>query len=95
MLIELEIITTRGLWISRRLKSILQMHSPFKTRPVCVSIRFVVGSHLLIDVAWHDTSMTMMGPSVVDLIQHFCERWNFVSVMGDGGLEMTTDKHTR
>ncbi|WWC65686.1 uncharacterized protein I303_108307 [Kwoniella dejecticola CBS 10117] len=27
---------------------------------------------------WHDVSLTMMGPSVVDLIQHFCERWNFV-----------------
>lgn len=28
--------------------------------------------------AWHDTSLTIAGPSVVDLIQHFCERWNFV-----------------
>jgi phospholipase D1/2 len=28
--------------------------------------------------AWHDTSMTIAGPSVVDLVQHFCERWNFV-----------------
>ncbi|KAK4685290.1 phospholipase D1/2, partial [Tremellales sp. Uapishka_1] len=27
---------------------------------------------------WHDTSMTLVGPSVVDLVQHFCERWNFV-----------------
>ncbi|ORX37927.1 hypothetical protein BD324DRAFT_623854 [Kockovaella imperatae] len=27
---------------------------------------------------WHDTSLTMVGPSVVDLFQHFCERWNFV-----------------
>ena len=27
---------------------------------------------------WHDTSLTLMGPSVVDLCQHFCERWNFV-----------------
>ncbi|EIW71690.1 hypothetical protein TREMEDRAFT_71238 [Tremella mesenterica DSM 1558] len=26
---------------------------------------------------WHDTSLTFIGPSVVDLIQHFCERWNF------------------
>lgn len=22
--------------------------------------------------------MTLVGPSVVDLVQHFCERWNFV-----------------
>lgn len=28
--------------------------------------------------AWHDTSLTIVGPSVVDLVQHFCERWNFV-----------------
>lgn len=28
--------------------------------------------------AWHDTSLTLIGPSVVDLVQHFCERWNFV-----------------
>jgi phospholipase D1/2 len=28
--------------------------------------------------AWHDTSLTIAGPSVVDLVQHFCERWNFV-----------------
>nr|ODN91177.1 phospholipase D [Cryptococcus depauperatus CBS 7841] len=27
---------------------------------------------------WHDVSLTMIGPSVVDLVQHFCERWNFV-----------------
>ncbi|KAI9633008.1 uncharacterized protein MKK02DRAFT_40389 [Dioszegia hungarica] len=27
---------------------------------------------------WHDTSLTIVGPSVVDLVQHFCERWNFV-----------------
>ncbi|EAL20781.1 hypothetical protein CNBE1430 [Cryptococcus deneoformans B-3501A] len=28
--------------------------------------------------AWHDVSLSMIGPSVVDLVQHFCERWNFV-----------------
>ncbi|WVQ79396.1 hypothetical protein IAT38_001493 [Cryptococcus sp. DSM 104549] len=27
---------------------------------------------------WHDVSLTIMGPSVVDLVQHFVERWNFV-----------------
>ncbi|OWZ44706.1 phospholipase D [Cryptococcus neoformans c45] len=27
---------------------------------------------------WHDVSLSMIGPSVVDLVQHFCERWNFV-----------------
>ncbi|KAL7424937.1 hypothetical protein Q5752_000624 [Cryptotrichosporon argae] len=27
---------------------------------------------------WHDTSLTFLGPAVVDLVQHFCERWNFV-----------------
>ncbi|KAL1408303.1 hypothetical protein Q8F55_005109 [Vanrija albida] len=27
---------------------------------------------------WHDTSLTFIGPCVVDLVQHFCERWNFV-----------------
>ncbi|CDZ98423.1 Phospholipase D1 [Phaffia rhodozyma] len=27
---------------------------------------------------WHDTSMTIMGPAVIDLCQHFAERWNFV-----------------
>ena len=27
---------------------------------------------------WHDTSMTIIGPAVVDLTQHFVERWNFV-----------------
>ncbi|WWC93003.1 uncharacterized protein L201_007967 [Kwoniella dendrophila CBS 6074] len=27
---------------------------------------------------WHDVSLTILGPTVVDLVQHFCERWNFV-----------------
>ncbi|WVF68604.1 hypothetical protein IAT40_003374 [Kwoniella sp. CBS 6097] len=30
---------------------------------------------------WHDVSLTMIGPSVVDLVQHFCERWNFVKTI--------------
>lgn len=27
---------------------------------------------------WHDTSLTIMGPAVIDLAQHFTERWNYV-----------------
>ncbi|KAH8927543.1 phospholipase D/nuclease [Atractiella rhizophila] len=27
---------------------------------------------------WHDTHMTMVGPIVMDIAQHYVERWNFV-----------------
>ena len=27
---------------------------------------------------WHDVSCTMVGPVVLDLVQHFVERWNEV-----------------
>ncbi|WWD04171.1 hypothetical protein V865_002237 [Kwoniella europaea PYCC6329] len=30
---------------------------------------------------WHDVSLTLIGPSVVDLVQHFTERWNFVKTI--------------
>lgn len=44
-------------------------------RDACVSYNTV--DHLTLP-AWHDTSLTIAGPAVVDLVQHFCERWNFV-----------------
>jgi phospholipase D1/2 len=27
---------------------------------------------------WHDVHMTIAGPSVLDIVQHYVERWNEV-----------------
>ncbi|WWD20129.1 hypothetical protein CI109_104605 [Kwoniella shandongensis] len=30
---------------------------------------------------WHDVSLTLAGPAVIDLVQHFVERWDFVKTI--------------